>query len=67
MEHINIYIFGTCGELGTNVFVTCINFLDYLIKQKLQFEISRSTTLACKDIGIKKSEFVIKIQFLYKN
>ena len=37
-----------------------ISNLDYFLKQKLKFEIKRFTTLSCKYIGIRKSEFVAK-------
>ena len=38
--------------------------LDYLINIIQSLKYLRSTTLGCKDIGIRKSEFVPKTQFL---
>ena len=32
-----------------------------------KLEISKVTTLGCKDIGIRKSKFVAKTQFLHKS
>ena len=42
-----------------------ISNLDYLNNRSHSLKYLRSMTLGCKDIRIKKSEFVTKTQFLY--
>ena len=58
-------IFGKKVNLCNLMFKTFdFSNLDYLMNRIHSFKYLRSTKLGCKDIKIKKSEFVAKIKFL---